>query len=110
MISIDLSRKFILILVLFCYPVADPGGPRLRAPPAPVRTSQKKDGPHCGLQVSRVIAPPPRDKFLNPLLLSHWTSECCVWTFPTMKDLTMSLILTILMSGANWRLDSYKKF
>ena len=49
--------------------VADPGGaPEARAPPAPVKTSQKKDGRHHGPQVLQVIGPPPSDKFLDPLL------------------------------------------
>ena len=39
-------------------PVADPGGGRGPGPPAPVKTSQKKDGYHAGPQVSRVIGPP----------------------------------------------------
>ena len=35
--------------------------------PTPYKTSQKKDGHHAPLQVSRVIGP-PSDKFLDPLL------------------------------------------
>ena len=34
------------------------GGPEARASPAPVKTSQKKDGRSRGPQVSQVIGPP----------------------------------------------------
>ena len=34
-------------------------------PPAPVKTSQKKDGCHVGPQVSRVIAPPRKNLWIR---------------------------------------------
>ena len=45
--------------------VADPGGggPGGSGPPAPVKTSQKKDGRHCRPHVSLVIGAPPRTNF-----------------------------------------------
>ena len=47
--------------------VADPGGPQRPRPPAPVKTSQKKDCHRHRPQVLSVIGP-PSDKFLHPLL------------------------------------------
>ena len=51
--------------------VADPGGPEVRAPPTPVKTSKNKDSRRAGPQVSRVSAPPWKNFWIR-----YWVVAC----------------------------------